>query len=81
MLSNPRYLILTLAEILISVTGLDAQQVNHAFIVEDLRKVPGTPWLSQLTVQVPSDISGPAELSVTVSARGETSNAAKLRLK
>ena len=64
----------------ISVAAIDAQQVSHNLPVEDLRKVPGTPWLSQLTVRA-SDLTGPAELSVTVTARGLTSNAAKVHLK
>ena len=66
---------------IISVTGTDAQQVSHTFQVEDLRKVPGVPWLSQLTVKVPSDVVGPTELLVTVTARGQASNTAKLRVK
>ena len=66
---------------IISVAALDAQQLAHNLPVEDLRKVPGVPWLSQLTVRLANDLTGPAELSVTVTARGLTSNAAKVHLK
>jgi hypothetical protein len=66
---------------IISAAAIDAQQVNHALVVEDLRKVPGVPWMSQLTVRLPDDLTGPAEFTVTVTARGQTSNAAKLHIK
>jgi hypothetical protein len=46
--------------------------------VVDLRKSPGFPWLTELTVIVPGDLPPASELSLTVSARGQISNAAKL---
>jgi hypothetical protein len=54
--------------------------VSHNLPVEDLRKVPGVPWLSQLTVMLPSDLVVPGELTVSVTARGKTSNAATIRV-
>ncbi len=49
--------------------------------VEDLRKAPGFPWLAQLTALLPSDLTGPNDLSLSVSARGQTSNSVNLRIK
>ena len=66
---------------IITVQALDAQQKSYTLPVEDLRKVTDTPWLSQLTVRLPSELSGASSITVTVTARGQTSNAAKLRLK
>lgn len=54
-------------------------QTQHNLPVEDLRKVPGFPWLSQLTVLLPSEIV-PGELTVSVTARGKTSNAGTFRI-
>src|SRR5438067_501696 len=59
----------------------DSQQKSYTLPVEDLRKVTDTPWLSQLTVRLPSELSGASSITITVTARGQTSNAAKLRLK
>ena len=66
---------------IIAVQASDAQQRIFTLPVEDLRKVPGFPWLTQLTVLLPSDLTGPNDLTVSVTARGQTSNSARLRLK
>ncbi|PYS50401.1 MAG: hypothetical protein DMF68_07230 [Acidobacteria bacterium] len=66
---------------IITVQAVDSQQKTYNLVVEDLRKVTDTPWLSQLTVRLPSELGGVTNITVTVSARGQTSNAAKLRLK
>ena len=64
----------------IAVQARDTQQTSHELLVEDLRKVPGFPWLVQLTVLLPSDLTAPNELTVSVSARGQASNSAKVRI-
>ena len=64
-----------------AVQARDAQQRTYDLTVEDLRKVPGSPWLAQLTVLLPSDLMGPNDLILSVSARGQVSNSAKLRIK
>ncbi len=66
---------------IITVQAHDAQQRNFIFPVEDLRKVPGVPWLVQLTVLFPSDLTGPNDLALTVSARGNASNPVNLRIR
>lgn len=63
----------------ITAQGVDQSQVSHNLPVEDLRKVPGSPWLSQLTVMLPSDLP-PGVLTVSVTARGKTSNSATIRV-
>lgn len=66
---------------IITVQAVDSQQKSYTLTVEDLRKVTDTPWLSQLTVRLPSELSGVSSITVTVTARGQVSNAAKIRLK
>jgi len=65
---------------IISVHAIDSSQVAHDLPVEDLQKVPGTPWMSQLTVRLPSDITVPDQLRVTVTSRGHASNEATIRV-
>lgn len=65
---------------IISAQGVDNSQVAHDLPVEDLRKVPGTPWMSQLTVRIPGNISVPNQLRVTITARDFASNAATIRI-
>ena len=61
---------------IITVQAINQTQISHNLPVEDLRKVPGVPWMSQLTVMLPSDLVVPGELTVTVALRGRASNAA-----
>ena len=65
---------------IISVQGIDNSAITHVLPVEDLRMVPGTPWLTQLTLRVPDGIATPNVLTITVTVRGQPSNAATLRL-
>jgi len=65
---------------MISVQGIDNSAITHQFPVEDVRIIPGTPWLTQLTVRAPEGIATPNDLTITVSARAQTSNAVKIRL-
>ena len=64
----------------ITAQALDQTQVSHNLPVEDLRKVPGIPWMSQLTVMLPGDLVVPGQLTVSVTLRGNTSNAATIRV-
>jgi hypothetical protein len=66
---------------IITAQAIDQSQISHNLPVEDLRKVPGVPWMSQLTVMLPSDLVEPGELTVSVTLRGRTSNAATIRVK
>jgi hypothetical protein len=65
---------------MISVQGIDNSAITHDFPVEDLRIVPGTPWMTQLTVRAPEGIATPNVLTITVTARAQTSNAVTVRL-
>ena len=66
---------------LISVQAQDAQSRTYNLVPEDLRKVSGFPWLSQLTVRLPAELSGAGEANVTVMFQGQfqDSKAAKVR--
>jgi hypothetical protein len=66
---------------IISVQAQDSQLRTYTLPVEDLRKVPDVPWLSQLTVRLPDELVGVNEITLSVSARGLASNQTKLRLK
>ena len=65
---------------IVTALAIDQAQVPHSLPVEDLRKVPGSPWLNQLTVRLPGDLVVPGLLTVSVTARGKTSNSATLRV-
>lgn len=65
---------------IITVQAHDAQR-SYIFPVEDLRKVPGVPWMDQLTVLLPSDLTAPNALTLSVSARGLASNSVNLRIR
>jgi hypothetical protein len=65
---------------IISVQAQDKTMVTHNLVVEDLRKVPGVPWMSQLTVRLPGVLAVPNDLAVTVTARNATSNAVTFRV-
>jgi hypothetical protein len=66
---------------IITVEARDPQQKTYILPVEELRKVPGTPWLTQLTVQLASDLTAPNDLQLTVTARGQVSNSAAVRIR
>lgn len=66
---------------IITVQARDALQRDYIFPVEDRRKVPGFPWMVQLTVLPPSDLLGPADLTLSVSLRGQASNSVNLRIR
>lgn len=63
----------------VTVTATDAQSRNYSLTPEDLRKIAGFPWLSQLTVRVPPELANVGQVNLTVAARGQVSNAATMR--
>jgi len=65
---------------IVTAEAIDQLQIPHNLPVEDLRKVPEVPWMTQLTVMLPSDLVVPGELTVSVTLRGKTSNAATIRV-
>ena len=66
---------------IVTAQAQDVQLRTFALAVEDLRKVPNVPWMSQLIVRLPSELTGVPDVDVIVSARGLASNAARIRLK
>jgi len=64
---------------ILTAQATDQLQGLHNLPVENLRKVPGVPWMSQLTLRLPGDLM-PGEFKVSVTARGKTSNAATFRV-
>ncbi|HEY0098803.1 MAG TPA: carboxypeptidase-like regulatory domain-containing protein [Pyrinomonadaceae bacterium] len=66
---------------IISVQAQDEQRRAYVLPVEDLRKVPNFPWLSQLTIRLPGELAGVTDITLSVSARGQASNVTRLRLR
>jgi hypothetical protein len=66
---------------MISVQAQDAQSRPYTLAPEDLRKVPGFPWMSQLIVRLPPELAGVGEASVTVTFQDQffDSKTAKVR--
>ncbi len=65
---------------IVTAQGVDTALVTHTLAVEDLRKVPDVPWMTQLTLRLPNALTSPNELTITVAARNQTSNAVKLKI-
>lgn len=63
----------------VTVQAQDTQSRTFSLTPEDLRKVPGIPWMSQLTVRVPPELAGAGDVMVTVSVRTQASRAARVR--
>lgn len=57
----------------LSLVTVQAQGQSGIFnlIPEDLRKVPGFPWMTQLIVRVPAELAGAGETNVTVTFQGQ----------
>jgi hypothetical protein len=66
---------------MISVQAQDAQSRPYTLVPEDLRKVSGFPWMSQLIVRLPPEVSRAGEVNVTVTFQGQfqASRTAKVR--
>jgi hypothetical protein len=66
---------------MISVQAQDTQSRTFNLVPEDLRKVPAFPWMSQLIVRLPPELSGAGEANVTVMFQGQfqASRSAKVR--
>lgn len=65
---------------IVTAQATDSALGTHTLAVEDLRKVPGVPWMSQLTLRLPNTIVPPTELTITVAARNQAGNAVKLKI-
>lgn len=65
----------------ISVEARDAQSKPYNLVPEDLRKVSGFLWMSQLTVRLPAEVSGAGETNIKVTFKDQfqESRAAKVR--
>ena len=66
---------------MISVQAQDSQSRIFNLTPEELRKVPGFPWMSQLTVRLPPELAGVGQTNITVTIQGQfqSSIAAKIR--
>jgi hypothetical protein len=66
---------------MISVQAQAPSSGTFTLTPEDLRKVPGFPWMSQLTVRLPPELSGAGEANVTVTMPNQilSSLSAKVR--
>ena len=61
----------------ISPPTVQAENAQHQLIdlpVEFVGKIPGTPWLTQITVRLPDQLNTAEEIQLRISFRGQTSN-------
>ena len=58
----------------ITVQAEDSQQRKYLLPAEDIRSVPGFPWLSQVTVKLPDELQDIGDVWLSVSLRGVQSN-------
>jgi hypothetical protein len=58
----------------ITVQAEDSQQRKYLLPAENIRSVPGFPWLSQVTVKLPDELQGIGDVWLSVSLRGVQSN-------
>lgn len=62
------------------VHATDWRGFTYTLPVEQVRKVPGFDWLSELIVRLPDDQSVSGDLTITVTLRGARSNAVYLKI-
>ncbi|MCA1620508.1 MAG: hypothetical protein LC795_14605 [Acidobacteria bacterium] len=67
-------------EALVTARAVDSRQRVFDLPVEGVGGAKNLSWLEQVTVRLPSELSGAGDLSVTVTVRGAESNAATLRV-
>ena len=65
----------------VSARATDSRGIAYDLAVEQVTKVPGFSWLSEVTVKLPDDQSLNGDLLVTLSLRGAVSNAARVGIK
>jgi uncharacterized protein (TIGR03437 family) len=66
--------------------GEDASNItvkaqNTTLVVESVRQVPGSEWMTQLVVKLPDELEGAGDVQVSVSLHGVTSNKALITIK
>jgi len=64
----------------VTATARDAQGTPYSLVVEDVEKVPSFEWITQVTVILPDQLKSLSEAQVSVTARGQPSNEALVRL-
>ena len=67
-------------EAFVTARAVDSQQRVFDLPVEGVGGAKDLSWLAQVTVRLPSELSGAGDLSVTVTVRGVESNAVTLRV-
>lgn len=68
----------------VSIVTAQADDSIHApynLPVEFIGKVPGYDWLTQLVVKLPDELGNAAEVSVSITVRGEVSNKVLMKVK
>jgi endonuclease/exonuclease/phosphatase family metal-dependent hydrolase len=65
----------------VSARATDTRGVSYDLAVEQVTKVPGFAWLSEVTVRLPDDQSINGDLLVTLGMRGTVSNAVRVGIK
>jgi len=67
----------------ISPLTVQAENSQHQLVdlpVEFMGKIPGAPWLTQITVRLPDQVNGAGEIQIRISYRGQTSNSGSITI-
>ena len=59
----------------------NAQGKGFPLVVENVAKVPGFDWLTQVVVKLPDELDGAGDVQVSISLRGMVSNKALITIK
>jgi len=64
----------------IVVQAQDSQNRIYSLVVEDVRKVPGLDWLSQIVVRLPDSIESEGDFQISITFRGTPGNKALISI-
>jgi len=64
----------------ITVQIVDVLNRSYPLVVEDVRKVPGYPWLTQIVVKLPDSIDIQGDYRISLTFRGTTGNNAAITI-
>ena len=65
----------------VTALGTDMRGFTYQLAVEQVLRVPNFNWLTTVIVRLPDDQTISGDLSITLSIRGTTSNAARVAIK
>lgn len=64
----------------VMVSGRGSTGPSYPLLVENVNKVPSFEWITQVVARLPDELKNVSEAQISVTARGQTSNEAVVRL-